>query len=59
MLLEQKITLLAFESEFIKLLHLIKNTGNSFTLKKEKRKIINIDEIWGVVSTQSCPFTIV
>ena len=39
MLLEQKITLLAFESEFIKLLHLIKNTGNSFTLKKEKKKL--------------------
>ena len=36
MLFEQKITLLEFESEFIKFLHLIKN--NSFTLKKEKRK---------------------
>ena len=57
MLLEQKMTLLAFESEFIKLLHSIKN--NSFTLKKRgKKTFFDIDEIWGVVSSCSCPFTI-
>ena len=52
MLFEQKITLLEFESEFIKFLHLIKN--NSFTLKKEKRKktFFGIHKIWRMIISQ-------
>ena len=38
MLFEQKITLLEFESEFIKFLHLIKNNSLILHLKKRKEK---------------------